>query len=69
MPTGVMARLGSSISEQNALMVAVLLSQRGGIKIGHDDLPKLAQYLTLGCLPVVHAMHVARSPCRVQARP
>lgn len=56
MPTGVMARLGSSISEQNALMVAVLLSQRGGIKIGHDDLPKLAQYLTLGCLPVVHAM-------------
>lgn len=56
MPTGVMARLGSSISEQNALMVAILLSQRGGIKIGHDDLPKLAQYLTLGCLPVVHAM-------------
>jgi molybdenum storage protein len=56
MPTGVLARLGSSISEQNALMVAVLLSQQGGIKIGHDDLPKLAQYLTQGCLPVVHAM-------------
>ncbi|MEW5960573.1 MAG: uridine kinase [Chloroflexota bacterium] len=56
MPTGILARLGSSISEQNALMLAVLLSPYGGIKIGHDDLPKLAQYLTLGCLPVVHAM-------------
>ncbi len=56
MPTGILARLGSSISEQNALMLAVLLSPHGGIKIGHDDLPKLAQYLTLGCLPVVHAM-------------
>ena len=29
MPTGVLAKLGSSISEQNALMVAILLSQRG----------------------------------------
>jgi molybdenum storage protein len=56
LPTGIMARLGSSISEQNALMLAVLLSPHGGIKIGHDDLPKLPHYLSLGCLPVVHAM-------------
>ena len=56
MPTGVLARLGSSISEQNALMVAILLSQHGGIKIGHDDLPKLANYIMLGGLPVTHAM-------------
>jgi len=56
MPTGILARLGSSISEQNALMVAMLLSQDGGIKIGHDDLPKLAAYMALGSLPVVHAM-------------
>lgn len=56
MPTGVLARLGSSISEQNALMVAILLSQHGGIKIGHDDLPKLANYILLGGLPVTHAM-------------
>ena len=56
MPTGVLARMGSSISEQNALMVAMLLSQQGGIKIGHDDLPKLAAYMALGSLPVVHAM-------------
>jgi len=56
MPTGILARLGSRISEQNALMLAILLSQLGGIKIGHDDLPKLAAYMTLGSLPVVHAM-------------
>jgi molybdenum storage protein len=56
LPTGVLARLGSSISEQNALMVAILLSQHGGIKIGHDDLPKLPAYMALGSLPVVHAM-------------
>ncbi len=56
MPTGILAKLGSSISEQNALMVAILLSQHGGIKIGHDDLPKLAAYIALGSLPVVHAM-------------
>jgi molybdenum storage protein len=56
MPTGVLAKLGSSISEQNALMVAILLSQHGGVKIGHDDLPKLANYILLGGLPVTHAM-------------
>ncbi len=56
MPTGVLARLGSSISEQNALMVAILLSQHGGVKIGHDDLPKLANYILMGGLPVTHAM-------------
>lgn len=56
MPTGVLAKLGSSISEQNALMVAILLSPHGGIKIGHDDLPKLAAYMALGIIPVVHAM-------------
>ena len=56
MPTGVLAKLGSSISEQNALMLAILLTQHGGIKIGHDDLPKLASYLVLGALPVTHAM-------------
>jgi len=56
MPTGILARLGSSVSEQNALMVAMLLARHGGLKIGHDDLPKLAAYMALGSIPVVHAM-------------
>jgi molybdenum storage protein len=56
MPTGVLARLGSSISEQNALMLSLLLAPHGGIKIGHDDLVKLPAYLKLGVIPVMHAM-------------
>jgi molybdenum storage protein len=56
MPTGVLAKLGSSISEQNALMIAILLSHHGGVKIGHDDLHKLANYFAMGGLPVTHAM-------------
>jgi molybdenum storage protein len=56
MPAGVLAKLGSSISEQNALMVSLLLAPHGGVKIGHDDVVKLAAYLALGAIPVMHAM-------------
>ncbi len=56
MPTGVLAKLGASISEQNALMIALLLAPHGGVKIGHDDLPKLPAYLRLGAIPVMHGM-------------
>jgi molybdenum storage protein len=56
MPTGVIAKFGSSVSEQNALLVAMLLSPVGGVKIGHDDVVKLPQYFTQGCIPVMHAM-------------
>ncbi len=56
MPTGVLAKLGASISEQNALMLSILLAPHGGIKIGLDDLVKLPSYLVLGSIPVMHAM-------------
>jgi molybdenum storage protein len=56
MPTGVLAKLGASISEQNALMLSVLLAPHGGVKIGHDDVVKLPAYLALGIIPVMHAM-------------
>jgi molybdenum storage protein len=56
MPTGVLAKLGSSISEQNALMLSILLAPHDGIKIGHDDLVKLPAYMALGSIPVMHAM-------------
>ncbi len=56
MPTGVLAKLGSSVSEQNALMLSILLAPHGGIKIGHDDLVKLPAYMALGSIPVMHAM-------------
>lgn len=56
MPTGVIAKFGSSVSEQNALLVAMLLAHQGGVKIGHDDVVKLPQYFSQGCIPVMHAM-------------
>lgn len=56
MPTGVIATLGQSVSEQNALMISTLLMPFGGIKVGHDDVPKLAAYFAQGCIPVIHGM-------------
>ena len=56
MPTGIIAKFGSSISEQNALLVATLLTPWGGLKIGHDEVTKLATYFAQGCLPVMHGM-------------
>jgi len=56
MPTGIIAKFGSSISEQNALLVSTLLSSWGGIKIGHDEVIKLYTYFAQGCIPVMHGM-------------
>ncbi|HQK99829.1 MAG TPA: uridine kinase [Smithellaceae bacterium] len=56
MPTGIIAKFGSSISEQNALLLATLLAPWGGIKIGHDDVVKLYTYFSQGCIPVMHGM-------------
>ena len=56
MPTGVLAKLGASISEQNALMISILLAPYGGIKVSHDDMVKLPSYMALGAIPVMHAM-------------
>ena len=56
MPTGIISKLGQSVSEQNALMISTLLSPHNGIKIGHDDLPKLGLYFSQGCIPVIHGM-------------
>lgn len=56
MPTGVLAKLGQAVSEQNALMVSILLTPHGGVKIGHDEIVQLPAYLALGVIPVMHAM-------------
>jgi molybdenum storage protein len=56
MPTGVIARFGSMISDQNALMVATLLSPHGGIKMSHSDIVKLPTYFAEGIIPVMHGM-------------
>jgi molybdenum storage protein len=56
MPTGILAKFGNSISEQNALLVTTLLAPFGGIKIGHDDIVKLTSYFQQGCIPITHGM-------------
>jgi molybdenum storage protein len=44
------------ISDQNALMIATLLSPWGGIKISHSDIVKLPTYFAEGIIPVMHGM-------------
>lgn len=56
MPTGVIAKFGSMVSEQNALMIATLLSPWGGIKISHSDIVKLPTYFAENIIPVMHGM-------------
>jgi molybdenum storage protein len=54
MPTGVLAELAGKISEQNAEMMALLLSPWGGTRFKSDDLLELPMMLKLGFLPVTH---------------
>jgi molybdenum storage protein len=54
MPTGVLAELAAKISEQNAIMVAILLAKYGGTRIHTGDLLDLPMLLRLGILPVTH---------------
>lgn len=54
MPTGVLAELASKISEQNAIMVSILLSEYNGVRIQTSDLLELPSLLKLKMLPVTH---------------
>jgi len=56
MPTGVIAKFGSMVSEQNALMIATLLSPWGGVKIAHSDIVKLPTFFAENIIPVMHGM-------------
>ncbi len=54
MPTGVLSELAGKVSEQNAIMIAILLSKHGGVRIKRDDLLDLPMLFRMGCLPVTH---------------
>ncbi len=56
MPTGVVAKFGHTISEQNALLIATLLAPWGGILIDPDDIVKLWSYFAQDCIPVCPGM-------------
>lgn len=53
---GGIAKFGSMISEQNALMIATQLSPWGGVKISHFDIVKLPTYFSENIIPVIPGM-------------
>ena len=56
MPTGIIAAFGSSVSRQNALLIATLLAPHGGIEIDQDAVVKLPNYFAQDCIPVTSGM-------------
>ncbi len=56
LPTGMLARLGSSVPVQNARMLQMLLAKDGGIMMYPDDFEKLPFFLNAGCIPVMSGM-------------
>jgi len=56
MPTGIMGKFGSAISEQNALLVATLLAGHGGILVKQEQIMELQLYYEEGAIPVMPAM-------------
>ncbi len=56
MPTGIIAAFGTSVSKQNALLVATLLAPFGGIEIDQDAIMKLPNYFAQGGVPVTSGM-------------
>lgn len=53
MPTGILADLSGTISEQNAKMIAILLASYGGIYISNADLLEVPMLIGMGQLPVM----------------
>ncbi|MDY0339789.1 MAG: uridine kinase [Coriobacteriia bacterium] len=56
MPTGIIAAFGSSVSQQNALLLATMMAEHGGIEIDQDAVMKLPNYFAQGCVPVTQGM-------------
>jgi molybdenum storage protein len=54
LPTGVLAELSSKISEQNAIIMAILLSKYNGSRIHTSDLLQVSNLLAMGMILVTH---------------
>ena len=65
MPTGVIARLGSLVSHQNAKILHMLLCKHGGVFLLRDNFEHLALYLNTGCIPIIEGM----PPYEIYERP
>lgn len=56
LPTGLLAVLGGAPSEQNALMLQVLLAHSGGVRVPKDHFEEIPLYLAANCIPIVTGM-------------
>jgi len=56
MPTGIIAKLGESVSRQNARILHMLLASHGGVYVPNDHLEMLPIYLASGSLPILAGM-------------
>jgi len=65
MPTGVIARLGTLISHQNAKILHMLMCKHGGVFVLRDSFEHLALYLHAGCIPIIEGM----PPYEIYERP
>jgi molybdenum storage protein len=65
MPTGVVARLGSLVSHQNAKILHMLMCKHGGIFVLRENFEQMALYLQSGCIPIIEGM----PPYEIYERP
>ncbi|MCX5866361.1 MAG: uridine kinase [Proteobacteria bacterium] len=56
LPTGGLATIAKAMSEQNALMLQVLLAKHGAIRTPQEHFEELPLYLANGAIPVITAM-------------
>ena len=65
MPTGVVARLGSLISRQNAKILHLLLCKHGGVFVLKETFEQIPFMLAAGCMPIIDGM----PPYEIYERP
>lgn len=65
MPTGVVARLGTLVSRQNAKILHVLMCKHGGIFVLKETFEQIPFMLQAGCIPIIDGM----PPYEIYERP
>ena len=56
MPTGILAKLGASVSRQNARMLYMLLAPHGGMFVPNEQFEALSLCLRAGGIPIISGM-------------
>jgi molybdenum storage protein len=56
MSPGILARLGSAVSKQNARMLQMLLSKAGSVLVSPEHFEQLPAFLAAGQLPIMNGM-------------